>query len=165
MKIHNTRKNTQKRITFGLALVLTILLGTITSQAQATSVFTTGLNYPAKIINAGESSLLVAEAGTNAPNSGRISLVNRARTETPRVLADNLVTPTSLARDARTGSIFVTENATGRIMRVTAPRAVPYDFFGTGRSNYLSVDYSGTQIRWDILRNPVTNPPQTRRTY
>jgi uncharacterized delta-60 repeat protein len=46
-----------------------------------------------------------------------------------------------------------------------APRAVPYDFFGTGRSNYLSLNFQGTQFRWDILRNPVTNPLQTRRTF
>lgn len=46
--------------------------------AQATSVFTTGLTAPTKIITAGQSNLLVAEAGTMTPNQGRISLVNRA---------------------------------------------------------------------------------------
>ncbi|HEX8369040.1 MAG TPA: ScyD/ScyE family protein [Pyrinomonadaceae bacterium] len=45
--------------------------------AQSTSVFTTGLTAPTKIITAGQSSLLVAEAGTMTPNQGRISLVNR----------------------------------------------------------------------------------------
>lgn len=111
-------------------------------------------------------SYLVLEFSANqlTQQPGRLKLFS-SRTESPRILADNLITPTSLARDAQTGSIFVAENATGRIVRVAAPRAVPYDFFGTGRSDFLSVDYSGTQIRWDILRNPVTNPPQTRRTY
>ncbi|HEX9962825.1 MAG TPA: ScyD/ScyE family protein [Pyrinomonadaceae bacterium] len=46
--------------------------------AQAASVLTTGLTAPTKIITAGQSSLLVAEAGTLTPNQGRISLVNRA---------------------------------------------------------------------------------------
>jgi hypothetical protein len=46
--------------------------------AQAGGVFTTGLTAPTKIITAGQSSLLVAEAGTLTPNQGRISLVNRA---------------------------------------------------------------------------------------
>ena len=64
-----------------LALLMTIYFvfanasGTF---AQTTSVFTTGLTAPTKIITAGQSSLLVAEAGTLTPNQGRISLVNRA---------------------------------------------------------------------------------------
>ena len=49
-----------------------------TAFAQAASVFTTGLTAPTKIITAGQSSLLVAEAGTMTPNQGRISLVDRA---------------------------------------------------------------------------------------
>lgn len=48
-----------------------------TAFAQAASVFTTGLTAPTKIITAGQSSLLVAEAGTMTPNQGRISLINR----------------------------------------------------------------------------------------
>lgn len=47
----------------------------------------------------------------------------------------------------------------------TAPRAVYNDFFGTGRSDYLLFDRSITAIRWDILRNPVTSPPQIRHTF
>ncbi|MEJ7700232.1 MAG: ScyD/ScyE family protein [Pyrinomonadaceae bacterium] len=65
------------------------MLGAVAAQAQATSVFTTGLNNPAKIITAGQTSLLVAEAGTTAPNSGRISLVNRT-TGARQTLIDNL---------------------------------------------------------------------------
>ncbi len=38
------------------------------------------------------------------------------------VLADGLRTPTHLARDTRTGDLFVTETAAGRILRVLVPR-------------------------------------------
>ncbi|HLM00767.1 MAG TPA: ScyD/ScyE family protein [Pyrinomonadaceae bacterium] len=66
-----------------LAVLITIYLvfasGSASQiRAQATNVFTTGLTAPTKIITAGQSSLLVAEAGTMTPNQGRISLVNRA---------------------------------------------------------------------------------------
>src|SRR5215204_1784799 len=46
--------------------------------AQTTTVLTAGLDKPGKLITAGDNSLLVAEAGTTTPNSGRVSLVNRA---------------------------------------------------------------------------------------
>lgn len=134
----------------------TLFIGGLTSALDVLPFSGTGEN----------DSYLVLEFSANmlAQQPGRLKLFT-SKTETPRILADNLVTPTSVARDAQSGGIFITEKATGRIVRVAAPRAVPYDFFGTGRSDYLSFDYSGTQIRWDILRNPVTNPPQTRRTY
>lgn len=45
--------------------------------AQTTTPMTFGLEKPAAIITAGQSSLLVAEAGTFAPNQGRISIVDR----------------------------------------------------------------------------------------
>ncbi|HEX8249706.1 MAG TPA: ScyD/ScyE family protein [Pyrinomonadaceae bacterium] len=64
-----------------LAVFITIYLvfaGASNAFGQATSVFTSGLTAPTKIITAGQSSLLVAEAGTMTPNQGRISLVNRA---------------------------------------------------------------------------------------
>ena len=80
----------EKTLTIGLAITLTIILGAIAAQAQGTSVFTTGLNEPRKIITAGQASLLVAEAGTSdAPNTGRVSLVNRT-TGARRTLIDNL---------------------------------------------------------------------------
>lgn len=63
-----------------LAALITIYLVFINASpifAQAASIFTTGLTAPTKIITAGQSSLLVAEAGTMTPNQGRISLVNR----------------------------------------------------------------------------------------
>lgn len=59
------------------------------ANAQATSVLTTGLNAPTKVITAGQSSLLVAEAGTLAPNNGRVSVVNRA-TGARQTLIDGL---------------------------------------------------------------------------
>jgi len=89
MKQQNIQQFSQKTLTLCLTIALTILLGAVAFPAQTTSVFTTGLNAPAKIITAGQSSLLVAEAGTTAPNNGRISLVNRA-TGARRTLIDGL---------------------------------------------------------------------------
>jgi hypothetical protein len=39
----------------------------------------------------------------------------------PQIVADCLITPTSMARDEKTGSIYVTEIFTGRVVRITAP--------------------------------------------
>jgi hypothetical protein len=96
MKLQNIQQITQNTFTFCSAIALTILLSAAVSKAQGTSVFTTGLNSPAKIILAGDSSLLVAEAGTDAPNTGRISLVNRA-SGARRTLIDGL--PSAVNRD------------------------------------------------------------------
>ncbi|MFN2412991.1 MAG: ScyD/ScyE family protein [Pyrinomonadaceae bacterium] len=49
----------------------------IVAQAQS-SVFSTGLNGPIKIINAADDTMLVAEVGTLAPNTGRISIIDGA---------------------------------------------------------------------------------------
>ena len=75
-----------RTITLALAVVI---LTVATVGAQTTSIFTTGLNFPNKIVNAGEGSLLVSEAGTAAPNTGRISLIDRA-TGARRTLIDGL---------------------------------------------------------------------------
>src|SRR5215207_10038161 len=65
-----------KQIIFSLALVA--LSGfALTAAAQTVSVLTGGLDKPNRLITAGDNSLLVAEGGTNTPNSGRVSLVNR----------------------------------------------------------------------------------------
>ena len=88
MKIQNALRITRKNLACGLAIALTTLLGAVASLAQ-TSPFTVGLNNPAKINVAGGSSLLVSEAGTTAPNSGRISLVNRT-TGARQTLIDGL---------------------------------------------------------------------------
>ncbi len=49
-----------------------------------------------------------------------------------------------------------------------APRGVLFDYFGTGRSDFLDISLIplSQQISarsWNILRNPVTSPPQIRR--
>ena len=83
-------------------------------------------------------SYLVLEFSSNmlAQAPGRLKLFT-SPSESPRILAGNLITPTSIARDAQTGSIFVTEKATGRIMRVNAPQAISKDYFGTGKSDFV----------------------------
>ncbi|HEY0430097.1 MAG TPA: ScyD/ScyE family protein [Pyrinomonadaceae bacterium] len=66
-----------------------LLAGTTHILGQAASVFTTGLQAPTKIITAGESHLLVAETGTGAPNTSRISMVDRT-TGARQTLIDGL---------------------------------------------------------------------------
>ncbi len=56
-----------------------------------------------------------------AGGPGRVLRVDGAR-GTRLVMADNLRTPTHLAVDTRTGDLFVTENAAGRILRILVPR-------------------------------------------
>lgn len=56
--------------------------------AQSTSVFTTGLKAPAKVVLTGRGNLLVAEFGTGA-NAGRLSLVER-QTRARRTILDGL---------------------------------------------------------------------------
>lgn len=64
--------------TFAFFLAIAVFNGlALSTQAQTTSVFTAGLEKPNKIITAGDNSLLVTEAGTTTPNTGRISLINR----------------------------------------------------------------------------------------
>src|SRR5688572_3228946 len=46
------------------------------AQAQTTSVLTTGLNRPTKMLIAKDDYLLVAESGAATPNTGRISVVD-----------------------------------------------------------------------------------------
>lgn len=65
-----------KQITFILTIVALCGLA-LSVQAQTTSILTVGLEGPTKIITVGDNSLLVAEAGTAVPNTGRVSLVNR----------------------------------------------------------------------------------------
>ena len=59
-------------------LTISFIVGiTSATVGQTTTVHATGLNTPNKIIKCPENSLLVAEAGTTAPNTGRISVVDR----------------------------------------------------------------------------------------
>ena len=57
------------------AFALTLWAGTLS--AQTSTVLTGNLNSPNKIITGAGNSLLVSEAGTAMPNTGRISLVDR----------------------------------------------------------------------------------------
>lgn len=65
----------------------------------------------------------VIEYSTNflAGATGRLLLVDTQR-GTTLPLATGLVTPTHMARDLRTGDLYVTENSRGRIVRVLVPR-------------------------------------------
>jgi hypothetical protein len=76
-------------------------------------------------------SYLVLEFSANmlsrAP--GRLKLF-RSPLETPRILFDNLITPTSLARDPQTEIIFVTERSPGRILRVLGTTAAGVEVSG-----------------------------------
>ena len=51
---------------------------------------------------------------------GRLKLFN-SPSGAPAVTVDNLMTPTSLARDERTGALFVTEIFAGRVVQITNP--------------------------------------------
>lgn len=65
-------------------------------------VFTSGLKAPIKIITAGQYHLIVAETGTAAPNSGRISLVNRIN-GARRTLLDKLPSALNPVENAPSG--------------------------------------------------------------
>ena len=148
----------------GLAEVLTVNLNT-----RAQSVFIPNLTSALDVLpfngtGGGADSYLVLEFSANmlAQAPGRLKLFT-SPTETPRILVNNLITPTSIARDAQTGAIFVTEKSTGRIMRVNAPRAIYKDYFGTGKSDFVRNSVVNNNIVWSILRNPPGAPVQTRR--
>lgn len=78
-----------KKIITLCAAVLSLSLVSIGQTTPVTSVFTTALNQPGKIITAGQSSLLVAEGGSPSSNNGQISIVNRFTGE-KRVLITGL---------------------------------------------------------------------------
>lgn len=80
-----------------------VLSGTTSVFAQASSIFTTGLQGPTKIITAGQSHLLVAETGTPAPNTSRISLVDRT-TGVRRTLIDGLPSAFNRIENAPSGA-------------------------------------------------------------
>lgn len=95
-----------KRFVFLCAIVLAQSV-IFYSQAPTTTVFTTGLNQPGKIITAGQSSLLVAENGTPRSNNGRISIVNRFTGE-KRVLLTGLPSSGPSGLELHGQKLFVT---------------------------------------------------------
>lgn len=71
-----------------LALVTSLaLVATATAQCPGTTL-TGGLQLPSKIIQGGKGNLIVAESGTFAPNSGRVSIVDAQGNR--RTLVDGL---------------------------------------------------------------------------
>ncbi len=148
----------------GLAEVRTVNLNT-RQQAVLIPNLTSALDVlPFNGTGGDTDSYLVLEFSANmlAQAPGRLKLFTSV-SETPRIIADNLITPTSITRDTQTGSIFVTEKATGRILRVNAPHAAIRDYFGTGKSNYVFNNAVGSNLTWNILRNTTGTPAQTRR--
>ncbi len=148
----------------GLAEVRTVNLAT-RQQTSFISNLTSALDVlPFNGTGGANDSYLVLEFSANmlAQAPGRLKLFT-SPTETPRILINNLITPTSIARDAQTGAIFVTEKATGRIMRVNAPKAIYRDYFGTGKSDFVNNSIVNNNIVWSVLRNPPGAPTQIRR--
>lgn len=71
-----------------IAVSLVTMVAVLPARPQGTP-FATGLQAPAKIAFTSHHNLVVAEAGTTADNSGRVSLIDRA-TGTRRTLIDRL---------------------------------------------------------------------------
>jgi hypothetical protein len=69
-----------------ILVVLSVVL-CCAAVAQTASVLTGGLNTPNKLILAPENTLLVAEAGTSDPNTGRISVVDRDTGDTHTLIS------------------------------------------------------------------------------
>jgi hypothetical protein len=147
----------------GLAEVRSVNL-----QSAAQSTFISNLTSAIDVLpmdgTGASDSYLALEFSANqlAQAPGRLKLFT-SRTESPRILAADLITPTSLARDSSTGSIFVTEISPGRIIRVSAPRAIYRDYFGTGKSDFVRNSVVNNNIVWSVLRNPPGEPAQIRR--
>ena len=74
-------------------------------------------------LNSSGTSAFVLEYSSNflAGGTGRMLQVDGAR-GTSLLMAASLRTPTSMARDTRTGDVFVTEFSANRIVRVLIPR-------------------------------------------
>jgi hypothetical protein len=102
-----------------------LFVNTTTGKA---SVFIAGLTSAIDVVpirRSGTTSLLTLEfsadmLATPQPLPGKLKQYAN-RTATPSVIADCLITPTSMAKDVSNGSVYVTEIFTGRVMRVTLP--------------------------------------------
>src|SRR5688572_14175705 len=86
--VRKTGEKTMRKI-FPTIVFAIVFITNLTIVSAQTSVFTTGLQGPTKLVTAGQSHLLVAETGGAAANSGRISLVDRS-TGVRRTLVDGL---------------------------------------------------------------------------
>src|SRR6266850_8167375 len=82
-----------------LIAVTAFLLASFAANAQCpASILATDLKAPTKIIFSTTSNLLVAEQG-NGPNTGRISIIDKISGAAPEVIANCLITPTSMAQE------------------------------------------------------------------
>jgi hypothetical protein len=159
MKLQTKQPTTQKNLTFGLTIILTILFGALVTQGQTTSVLTAGLNNPAKIITAGQASLLAGKSGITATNDIVFQSSRDGNPEIYAMKADD-------TNQVRLTSNTEQDSVPLRNERRAGPaHAVLFDYFGTGSSNYVIRNVENDNIRWDILENSVTSPLQTRRVY
>lgn len=129
------------------------------SAASSGDIFVVGING-SNLTNLTNNSAF-DDFGAWSPDSSKIAFVSRRDTTTDEIYVMNA---------DGSGVVRLTNNSafdsvTDWKRSAAAPRAAYLDYFGTGKSDYLSLDFSGNQIRWDILRNPVTNPPQIRHTF
>ena len=89
-----------------------------------------------------------ADPLAQSPPPGRLQLANAINRPTV-LLADCLISPTSVARDSRTSDLFVTEIFTGRVMRVSSARIFV-------RQHYLDfLNREPDQGGWDFWTNKI----------
>lgn len=93
----------KKRLLHIAFAILCAAFHTSAAFTQSTSVFTTGLQGPTKIITAGQNHFLVTETGTAMPSTSRISLVDRA-TGARRTLIDGLPSAFNTVENAPSGA-------------------------------------------------------------
>jgi hypothetical protein len=97
---------------------------TVDPSAGTDAPFITGLTsaidvLPVRVSRSATAFLtLEFSADMLGPLPGRLRYFS-SPTATPSVVADCLITPTSMARDGRTGKVYVTEISTGRVMKVS----------------------------------------------
>lgn len=90
-------------------------------ETGSSASFISGLTSAIDVLQANGGGFLTLEFSTDMLNpaaAGRLSFYG-SPTGTPAVLANCLITPTSMIQDERTGNIYVTEIFTGRVMKVT----------------------------------------------
>ena len=122
---------------FGNQLLITLLTGfpfapgisevrkiNLANDSQTTFIggLTSAIDVLAVSGSKGEDQFYTLEFSTNflANAPGRLQLFSAANA-TPVVLASNLTSPTSMARDEQTGNLFITEIFTGRVIKIVVP--------------------------------------------